>query len=127
MEADTNLTTNFKFGEFYCNGVRPPEQYWENIKELATELQVLRDKLKRAIVITSGWRSVQHNKNVGGASRSQHLYGKAADIKVSGMHSKMVPLYVCRYTKLNGIGVSYSMNSITHVDTRSIFTMWFYS
>lgn len=48
-------------------------------------LQPLRDKLKKPIVITSGFRSVKVNALVGGVSNSQHLYGQAADITVSGM------------------------------------------
>jgi len=31
-------------------------------------------------VITSGWRCVLHNKDVGGKSDSEHIYGQGADI-----------------------------------------------
>ncbi len=31
-------------------------------------------------VITSGWRSVEHNRAVGGVSNSYHLHGRAIDI-----------------------------------------------
>lgn len=48
-------------------------------------LQPLRDKLKKPIVITSGFRSVKVNELVGGVDNSQHLYGQAADITVNGM------------------------------------------
>jgi len=34
------------------------------------------------ITIHSGYRCKEHNRAVGGAPRSQHLYGKAADISV---------------------------------------------
>ncbi len=43
-------------------------------------LQVLRDDFGQAITITSGYRCEAHNKAIGGAAKSQHLYGKAADI-----------------------------------------------
>ena len=127
MDATTKLTKNFRYGEFWCNGIEPPVRYRGNIQKLADELQKLRDIVKRPIVITSGYRTVKHNKNIGGAKNSQHLYGKAADIKVSRVHSKRVPYYACRYTDLNGIGISYNVNSITHVDTRDKFTQWFYN
>lgn len=47
-------------------------------------LQPLRDRLGRAIVITSGYRNSQVNKLVGGAVNSQHTKGQAADIVVKG-------------------------------------------
>ena len=54
-------------------------------------LQPLRDKLKKPIVITSGFRNAQVNKLVGGAvdahgnPKSQHCKGQAADFHVAGM------------------------------------------
>jgi len=126
MEYSTKLTENFRYGEFWCNGVEPPERYQDNIQNLATELQKLRAVLNRPIRVTSGYRTPEHNKTIGGAKYSQHLYGKAADIKVSRMHSKRVPLYVARYTNIMGIGVSYKIDSITHCDIRDKFTNWYY-
>jgi uncharacterized protein YcbK (DUF882 family) len=43
-------------------------------------LQGLRDEFGQAITVTSGFRCEAHNKEIGGAAKSQHLYGKAADI-----------------------------------------------
>ena len=43
-------------------------------------LQVARDLYGKPIRITSGCRCIKHNRNVGGASNSAHLEGKAADI-----------------------------------------------
>ena len=126
MNENTQLTKNFKYGEFWCHGIEPPEKYRDNIINLAKELQKLRDVLRRPIRITSGYRTPAHNKAIGGARRSQHMYGKAADIKVSRMHSKKVPPYVCRYTDCNGIGISLNIDAITHVDTRDRFTIWYY-
>lgn len=44
------------------------------------KLQELRDAFGQAITVTSGYRCKDHNKAIGGAPRSQHLLGKAADI-----------------------------------------------
>lgn len=48
-------------------------------------LQPLRDYLGKPIYINSGFRSVQVNKAVGGVSKSQHVSGCAADIRVSNL------------------------------------------
>jgi uncharacterized protein YcbK (DUF882 family) len=126
MNANTQITKNFKFSEFFCQGQIPPEQYWQNIINVAIELQELRDIVGRPITITSGYRTKEHNAAIGGAVRSQHLLGKAVDIEVRGMHSKEVAIYVARYTNFMGIGMSLNINSITHVDTRDKFTLWYY-
>ena len=48
-------------------------------------LQPIRDKIKKPMLITSGFRSNLVNKLVKGVSNSQHLYGQAADFIINGM------------------------------------------
>lgn len=48
-------------------------------------LDPLRDHLGRAVRVTSGYRSPAVNAKVGGARRSQHMRGEAADISAAGM------------------------------------------
>ena len=49
--------------------------------ELVEKLQAIRDKLGKAIKVTSGYRCITHNasKTVGGSPNSKHRYGMAAD------------------------------------------------
>ena len=55
----------------------------ENLRALCIEvLQPLRDYLGKPVVISSGYRSTELNKAVGGVRGSQHLRGEAADIHV---------------------------------------------
>lgn len=54
-------------------------------------LQPLRDTLQQPIIVTSGFRSKQLNKAVGGVSNSYHLQGMAADILVTS--EKIAELY----------------------------------
>ena len=69
-----------------CCGQLPPFAR-ENIEALVREvLDPAREKLGSPIVVNSGYRCPKHNKEVGGATNSQHLLGQAADIRfqVSG-------------------------------------------
>lgn len=47
-------------------------------------LQPLRNAYGKPIIVTSGYRSPELNKAIGGAKNSQHMRGQAADIKGSG-------------------------------------------
>lgn len=54
-----------------------------NLKALCTEvLQPLRNYLKRKVMVSSGYRTEEVNKLVGGVTKSQHLVGEAADLRV---------------------------------------------
>lgn len=53
----------------------------QNIFTLAQELDKVREAWGGPIIVTSWYRPPAINRAVGGASNSQHLYGKAADIR----------------------------------------------
>ena len=57
------------------------EQIKANIITLAQELDKVREQWGSAILVNSWYRPPAVNKAVGGASNSQHIYGKAADIR----------------------------------------------
>lgn len=89
------ITANFKLEEFNSKCGRPiPNNVLPNIIELAKNLQVLRNAVNKNIIITSGYRSPEHNAKVKGAKDSQHVKGTAADIKVAGMTPKEVALVI---------------------------------
>jgi len=46
----------------------------------------LEGKKLNSIVVTSGYRSVEHNKRIGGSGKSAHCLGKAVDIADAGNH-----------------------------------------
>ena len=56
-------------------------------------LQPLRDFLGKPVVISSGYRSEEVNKAVGGVKRSQHLRGEAADIHVENTEQLIVIMH----------------------------------
>lgn len=80
-KSKMQLTTNFNLSEFNCkDGTPVPPEFIGNAKEVASNLQVLRDEIKSALHINSGYRSNSYNASVGGVKNSQHLTASAADI-----------------------------------------------
>ena len=53
-------------------------------------LQPIRDKLKKPMIITSGYRNTKVNILAGGKQNSQHLKGQAADFIVNNMSIQQV-------------------------------------
>ena len=53
----------------------------QNIFTLAQELDKVREAWGSGVIVTSWYRPPAVNKAIGGASKSQHINGKAADIK----------------------------------------------
>lgn len=80
----------------------------------------IREHFKRPCVITSGCRCKAHNKAEGGSTGSQHLLGRAADIVVQGVPSKIVADYAERMG-LGGLG---RYSTFTHIDTRHGRSRW---
>jgi len=114
------LTKNFSLSEFACNDGTPvPEEFYDNVQELADNLQVLRDYLGCSIYLNSGYRTYSYNAKIGGASKSQHLLAKAADI-VSAKHTPAQVYAAIKHLikegkmKAGGIG---RYNKFTHYDT----------
>ena len=67
-------------------GIRnePDETQKENIRKLVENLlDPIRERWGKPILVTSGFRSPQLNKAVGGVRNSEHLTGCAADITLS--------------------------------------------
>ncbi len=88
-------------------------------KELLLKLETLRFYLgNEPIIVTSGYRCPKHNKTVGGARYSQHMTGKAADIKIKGCNSYAVG----KMAKNLGFGFIKVYPGWVHVDTRKIKT-----
>lgn len=101
-----NLSKNFTLEELtysatantYKISNKPNAEQIENLKRLAMNiLQPIRDKFG-VVRISSGFRSAELNKKVGGKSNSQHLKGQAVDI---GYVAVTKPKDVFKYIKDN--------------------------
>ena len=113
------LSKNFKSTEFDCKCGKGCNITLIDSK-LVTQLQKIRNHFNKPVVINSGFRCASHNRRVGGASSSQHLYGRAADIVVKGVKPSIVADY-CETLGFGGIG---RYSTFTHVDTRGKKARW---
>lgn len=122
------LTKDFNLIEFACkDGTPVPQELYANVKELAKNLQVLRDHIKEPVYISgSGYRTPSHNKKVGGAKLSQHLQAKAADISVKSKTPKQLAIVIEKLIaegkmKQGGIGI---YPGFVHYDIRGTKARW---
>ena len=121
------MTKNFKKSEFNCKcGCEMPNDVFINIQKLANQLQYVRDYLNLPINLTNAYRCPAHNKAVGGVKNSQHVLGKAADIKIKGLTPQEVAVILDRLTTdgeilQGGIGI---YSTFTHYDIRGKKARW---
>lgn len=110
-----NLAPSFQANEFRCKHCGMVAVH----RDLLLGLQRARDRFG-PIPIVSGYRCPTHNRAVGGASRSQHMAGTAADIPGRFTPDQM------RACGFRGIGIKRATGRVLHVDVRPNPATWFY-
>ena len=135
LEDPDHTTVHFDFSEFWQNrnsscskeanrfagtfqgGKVPEKDVKRNVRWLMWRLEALRAKLgDKPIAINSGFRSVEYNRCIRGASMSQHMYGTAADMRVVEVSNRKARNYG-KGSQVHGIGC-YSNLSHNHFDLR---------
>lgn len=89
------------------------------------KLQALRDALGKPLVLTSAYRSPEHNRRVGGAKNSKHMEGIAFDVRMEN-HDPHRFEAAARAVGFTGFGY-YPKSGFMHIDTgpaRSWGTPW---
>lgn len=114
--GDYRISPHFTLGEMACRDGSDKVLY-------STELMAMLEKLRAygdfTVSINSGYRSPAYNRKIGGASRSQHIKGTAADITVKKNGVTVdAKLICCLCQKLGFPGVAYINGGAVHVDTR---------
>lgn len=105
---DFQLSPHFNLREFVCPCCGAVKVY----PELVQKLESLRQRIGRPIVLNSGYRCPEHNRQVNGKEHSLHLAGKAADIAVHGLGLQQL-LKEVEKENFGGIGV---YPNFLHVD-----------
>jgi peptidoglycan hydrolase-like protein with peptidoglycan-binding domain len=124
LEQSDGSTLHFNWSEFtdrisgnFNGGKVSASAAKENARRAMYKLEALRKKLGNVgITVNSGFRSIQHNADVGGASDSMHLYGTAADLDVPGVANRTVyqKAETCGFSGLETYTVDHQ-----HVDSRA--------
>ena len=98
---DIQLSQNFHLREFTCKcGICENQLVSQKMVQL---LQKMREILGVPLFITSAYRCSQHNRNVGGATRSRHLVGDAIDVALGSIDANAF-IHLARRTGFTGIG-----------------------
>lgn len=124
-----NLTKNFNILEFHCkDGSEMPLEVFNNVTDLAVQLEIVRAHFNAPVTINSAYRSPVYNREAGGAPNSQHLSGRAADIVIDGVTPDEVAdaiefLIDEGLLKEGGLG---RYDTFTHYDIRGTKARWDY-
>ena len=119
--AERRLSPHFKVKEFHSQ--KDPSDMVKVDERLLVLLERIRAYIGKPIHVNSGYRSPEYNATLKNASpRSQHCYGKAADIRVDGVTpEKIAEIAECFLGSSGGIGI---YKHFTHVDVRPNGARW---
>lgn len=112
-----DLTRNFSKSEFACKCGNCDSDGSEMNAQFMDKLQQLRDYYGKPMIITSGFRCLEHNQASGGSPKSMHMQGRAADIQCGWSESRHRLLELAFMLHFGGIGIA---KTYIHVDNRSL-------
>ena len=123
-----NHWSEFPMDQWRWKNFSPQEMACRGTGKLAIDersmdmLQALRDELGRPIIINSAFRSPEHNKRVGGASKSYHLRAMAFDCNMTNQEPQKFE-NAARKVGFKGFGF-YRRSRFIHVDSRETEAEW---
>lgn len=110
--SETRISAHFVLSEFAC-------PHCHNAKALGVLVEGLEHLRALAyphgLIVRSGYRCPVHNKDVGGAPDSQHLYGSACDVDLVAPVADVLALRVFSGIGWQAVG---GRHLVRHVDVR---------
>lgn len=97
-------------------------------RKLLDALEALRALISVPVLIDSAYRCPVWNRLKGGALRSQHIQGKAADVRVKGKTARELYELALKIPTIRGLGVN-DHEQFLHLDVRDdpLAFRWCYS
>lgn len=83
--------------------------------ELVSLLNKIGQHYGKKVMVTSGYRSPDRNRQAGGAKNSTHIYCKAADIQIEGVNKWDLAKYLRTLPERGGVG-TYCRTESVHID-----------
>jgi uncharacterized protein YcbK (DUF882 family) len=84
--------------------------------DLMRVIKTVETHFGKPVVVTSGYRDPQHNREVGGAEESMHKSCEAADIQIDGVSKWDIAEYIRSLPNRGGVG-TYCHTDSVHLDT----------
>ena len=109
VPADAWRWPHFKPSEIACKG----DGSLLVDEDALDRLEEVRQRIGKPLYLNSAYRSAAHNKAVGGSPTSQHLKGKAFDVRLQGI-TRTELLKAAKAAGFTGFG---QYDSFVHLDT----------
>lgn len=122
VHREKNLTSDFTVDEYAQSGGNEFQRSRID-PSLMDLLQQIRDDVGAPVTINSGYRPPPYNEEVEGAEDSQHMGGRAADIRTADMTGRELAEVALQNKCDIGLGVG---RAYIHVDVRGNWARWDY-
>ena len=118
-DSSIRLSEHFTVYEFRCKDNTDP--IFVSLT-LVNVLEHIRQHFNKPVYINSAYRNPAYNAMIGGAKRSMHMYGMAADIHINGVTPKQIAEFAeTIFPNSGGIGI---YDNFCHIDVRPVKSRW---
>lgn len=120
-------SAHLSWEELSCRDGTPYPAAWRETRAvaLAAEFEAIRALVSGPLIVLSGYRTPTHNSSVGGAGNSQHLEGRALDLRkpaawsIDRLYEAVRRRAGVSTSAIGGIGI---YETFVHVDIRPALT-----
>lgn len=123
VNAKTMLK-HFSYEEFDSPDVPGSGEYMDD--DFLSMLDNARDLAGIPFKINSGWRTIEHNREVGGKPGSSHIVGKAVDIAIRNSRERWIILEALLHVGFTRFGIGNTFIHVDSDDTKDPEVIWTY-